>query len=1230
MKRKFNLRTFLFIVLGSTTLAACAASVAYTFTWFSNQENLGKDVNGQTDGAYFARGSGTEDDPYVINRPFHLYNLAWLQYTGYFGDKECYFIIEKDLDMTGWTLPPIGTTDHPFIGHLDGNDTTHSQGQEHAAVISNLTISNQFSDYNRHPGAISSVSNVNIMGFFGVVGKIGNDYSSVASSTVPSVKNLYLNNVAVNDKTANTLIGIAAGYVNGVVENVGIVGDSSLSVPSGGAAAFGNYTTNVSDYTSVGYCEKEFRSSLFNKEVTMQASTPITGTKPETGSGTDTGWGGSVDMKTMYDHIKPLYENSTIYKYATETNVSLQFDEDGNPVANETTKNSQQVPEKNNYDGMYDSYNSETDNGKTTAQYSFVKDTSSTKYLYLSGGSTQSVSNDLTKNITLGNSPAGTTPQTISDGNRNYLALGQNGLVNSTSSSTYDTAWYIENNTIYTYNPYQNYAKVYLYDNSGTLSVSSSAITTWTYSTSDKTLLSSNQNYLINDNGVWTLSDDGEITVTQYTISYSSSSGQNNQTYYFSVNSGSLSQTTSSALATKFYVDSQGYFYTLINNRVNYLALGSLSSSGWYSYYSMTLSTSIGKAAFKKSGNYLVANYNDDNWYFYYQNGFRAYESDYYYKTNCTFSTSTITKKINSLSIANSAGYSVSGFQSSYKTNSTYFPLSFDTSSTSKVSSKNTGYVVSGAYQGGIGADIRVSQYSTSNISVSTSSSNRNQIDSSKIYTINGNGSGKISDTSSYEKLSNSLTSLNSIISSSDTYSRNYKSIYGLHFMNASISKNHLITAPYTSINGQDYSNYELPEDSIDFRLRDKGYINFFAGTYYSNNDSFFSLHRIFRNEDNTIADIKEISKVYRYTADATLGKRYAYVYQYTDGTYSAPYWLRNIGGKSTKCQVGTTTPMTDVEINATTPTAPSGYTSIFDTSWIKKQSSLTKNAVYYFEVPVNEGEFALGSVTGGTGAYLMYLDIGANAQRTDRTTINEIKTTNTYEYAYPNGVSFVDSTTATVTASNSVGLTLSPSTYQGAISVKRTDTTVAYTNTSNTGISACFIGDSVTLTGNGTTITTETYISLVTETEKSQTILDYNTTTDEETKTIYKEDKDGNKTTQINDGEATSGWGDADVEIEAGTDGWHTEAVVKNVYVNGKSVTVTVNSTFAYTHDETENTYYYSLTGYRVTVKGDVEVKVTATQVADGIVVSLLTDATNNTYTTLVINVPQTIAASN
>ena len=39
-------------------------------------------------------------------------------------------------------------------------------------------------------------------------------------------------------------------------------------------------------------------------------------------------------------------------------------------------------------------------------------------------------------------------------------------------------------------------------------------------------------------------------------------------------------------------------------------------------------------------------------------------------------------------------------------------------------------------------------------------------------------------------------------------------------------------------------------------------------------------------------------------------------------------------------------------------------------------------NALYYFEIPVNEGEYALGTVSGKSGGgYLMYLDIAAAAE---------------------------------------------------------------------------------------------------------------------------------------------------------------------------------------------------------------------------------------------------------
>ena len=58
----------------------------------------------------------------------------------------------------------------------------------------------------------------------------------------------------------------------------------------------------------------------------------------------------------------------------------------------------------------------------------------------------------------------------------------------------------------------------------------------------------------------------------------------------------------------------------------------------------------------------------------------------------------------------------------------------------------------------------------------------------------------------------------------------------------------------------------------------------------------------------------------------------------------------------------------------------------MFDTDWIERPSGLITNAMYYFEIPVNAGEYALGSVekqgneSERYGAYLCYLDIGTSA----------------------------------------------------------------------------------------------------------------------------------------------------------------------------------------------------------------------------------------------------------
>ena len=114
-------------------LLAIGICIVVSFGWFTNTEFVEPEISGYSISAYFAGGTGASDDPFQIKTPRHLYNLAWLQYLGYFNKKgqgnepdeantttmtQYYFVIEEDLPMEGWPLPPIGATYRPFIGVL--------------------------------------------------------------------------------------------------------------------------------------------------------------------------------------------------------------------------------------------------------------------------------------------------------------------------------------------------------------------------------------------------------------------------------------------------------------------------------------------------------------------------------------------------------------------------------------------------------------------------------------------------------------------------------------------------------------------------------------------------------------------------------------------------------------------------------------------------------------------------------------------------------------------------------------------------------------------------------------------------------------------------------------------------------------------------------------------------------------------------------------------------------
>ena len=212
------------IALASLAFISLTAVVSSTVAWFSYAGDIsfgtGTDdvkVTGGSVASYYESGTGTEDDPYIISNRNHVYNLAWLQYIGYYNDsalnnvgiQQKYFKIKNDIDLQGLTIPPIGSEKYPFLGHFDGNNK----------VLSNFSISNDDPSHDSSDFGVAKPSNLyageesEIVGFFGVVGALPSQNITYTSSIV-SVENITLKDFTVKSETSNTLIGLAAGDVD--------------------------------------------------------------------------------------------------------------------------------------------------------------------------------------------------------------------------------------------------------------------------------------------------------------------------------------------------------------------------------------------------------------------------------------------------------------------------------------------------------------------------------------------------------------------------------------------------------------------------------------------------------------------------------------------------------------------------------------------------------------------------------------------------------------------------------------------------------------------------------------------------------------------------------------------------------------------------------------------------------------------------------------------------------
>ncbi len=349
-KRSLIITTFL------SSLVLVYIGTTHTLGWFDTKINSPIElIKGQSTSAYFYDGKGTKENPYIITNRRHLYNLAWLQYIGHFNQADetgvitpVYFKIAEttavegatttdakyttpaDIDCSGLVLPPIGTSQYPFVGVFDGN----------SSIIRNYTVTDSLKDMTNVPTGIKNnntyiddngkLKHCSIIGTFGVVGLLDDKVKAVDSSNSSttftisggvksSVSNFYIDQVNIKPTADNTLAGLIVGYANANVSYCGAyrskieftANTSKLDAKVSDEDAF----SNVSSYTLIGD---------YNPTAVTWEDRP--------GQGQNQGSGGSIDFASLSKRITYILKSKNIstkkyngsnYYYSSAYNSSL-------------------------------------------------------------------------------------------------------------------------------------------------------------------------------------------------------------------------------------------------------------------------------------------------------------------------------------------------------------------------------------------------------------------------------------------------------------------------------------------------------------------------------------------------------------------------------------------------------------------------------------------------------------------------------------------------------------------------------------------------------------------------------------------------------------------------------------------------------------------------------------------------------------------------------------------
>ena len=304
--KKLLRKRMIFSIISIIILAVVA--ITRTYAWYVHYAGIrtnSDDIKLSSIGKYYDSGTGTKDDPFIITKARHLYNLAWLQDLGYYDETEdsdsltsgiqpFYFKLGANIDMSLLSkdnvispIPTIGIDSHPFVANFDG------QGYK----IDNLYVSTDFTNssyitpsknvLDSHEESIQNGAiQTNYMGLFGYVGSL--TYGKELST---SITNFTISNANIEVKQ-NTLIGYICGYADNDLSKIGVA-NSHFDIASNVSPISVNINGEKKDYSYL---------SLYSLVGDYDSdNTGISWANRPTGG--EFGYGGSLDMKKLYETV---------------------------------------------------------------------------------------------------------------------------------------------------------------------------------------------------------------------------------------------------------------------------------------------------------------------------------------------------------------------------------------------------------------------------------------------------------------------------------------------------------------------------------------------------------------------------------------------------------------------------------------------------------------------------------------------------------------------------------------------------------------------------------------------------------------------------------------------------------------------------------------------------------------------------------------------------------------